>query len=186
MHRVLCLCWNPSWFLPHSCWLDAICTLLAHCYGAETLDGIFPWSRHAGFSCSSQTCPCGQISLLVSFLFCFPLSNALFFFLLFYCLFYYFSPPLPLQENQRMQQKVDNMTKEVFDLQETLLWKDKNIRVWVLSIWALVQSSLMRNRPIVFWLKVLKICSFDYFLSICVVWNTTKQKRGRNSRGKSW
>uniref|UniRef100_A0A673TB97 Leucine-rich repeat flightless-interacting protein 2 n=1 Tax=Suricata suricatta TaxID=37032 RepID=A0A673TB97_SURSU len=32
------------------------------------------------------------------------------------------------QENQRMQQKIDNMTKEVFDLQETLLWKDKNIR----------------------------------------------------------
>lgn len=37
--------------------------------------------------------------------------------------------PLPLQENQRMQQKIDTMTKEVFDLQETLLWKDKNIRV---------------------------------------------------------
>lgn len=28
-----------------------------------------------------------------------------------------------------MQQKIDTMTKEVFDLQETLLWKDKNIRV---------------------------------------------------------
>lgn len=30
-----------------------------------------------------------------------------------------------------MQQKVDTMTKEVFDLQETLLWKDKHIRVWM-------------------------------------------------------
>lgn len=28
-----------------------------------------------------------------------------------------------------MQQKIDTMTKEVFDLQETLLWKDKHIRV---------------------------------------------------------
>jgi len=27
-----------------------------------------------------------------------------------------------------MQQKIDTVTKEVFDLQETLLWKDKNIR----------------------------------------------------------
>lgn len=43
---------------------------------------------------------------------------------------YHFSSPLLLQENQRMQQKVDNMAKEVFELQETLLWKDKNIRVW--------------------------------------------------------
>ncbi|XP_031200135.1 leucine-rich repeat flightless-interacting protein 2 isoform X13 [Mastomys coucha] len=32
-----------------------------------------------------------------------------------------------LEENQRLQQKVDTMTKEVFDLQETLLWKDKTI-----------------------------------------------------------
>lgn len=30
-----------------------------------------------------------------------------------------------------MQQKVDTMTKELFELQETLLWKDKSIRVWV-------------------------------------------------------
>lgn len=61
--------------------------------------------------------------------FCFvflPKTPSLFFFLL----FYYFSSPLPLQENQRMQQQIDTMTKEVFDLQETLLWKDKNIRVW--------------------------------------------------------
>ena len=28
-----------------------------------------------------------------------------------------------------MQQKIDTMTKEVFELQETLLWKDKSIRV---------------------------------------------------------
>ncbi|XP_013369142.1 PREDICTED: leucine-rich repeat flightless-interacting protein 2 isoform X10 [Chinchilla lanigera] len=32
-----------------------------------------------------------------------------------------------IEENQRMQQKIDTMTKEVFDLQETLLWKDKKI-----------------------------------------------------------
>ncbi|XP_053456270.1 leucine-rich repeat flightless-interacting protein 2 isoform X13 [Nycticebus coucang] len=32
-----------------------------------------------------------------------------------------------IEENQRMQQKLDSMTKEVFDLQETLLWKDKKI-----------------------------------------------------------
>jgi hypothetical protein len=28
-----------------------------------------------------------------------------------------------------MQQKIDTMAKEVFDLQETLLWKDKKIGV---------------------------------------------------------
>lgn len=28
-----------------------------------------------------------------------------------------------------MQQKIDTMTKEAFDLQETLLWKDKSLRV---------------------------------------------------------
>lgn len=28
-----------------------------------------------------------------------------------------------------MQHKIDTMTKEVFDLQETLLWKDKKIGV---------------------------------------------------------
>ncbi|XP_044790273.1 leucine-rich repeat flightless-interacting protein 2 isoform X11 [Bubalus bubalis] len=33
-----------------------------------------------------------------------------------------------IEEKQRMQQKIDTMTKEVFELQETLLWKDKSIR----------------------------------------------------------
>lgn len=35
-----------------------------------------------------------------------------------------------LQENQRMQQNIDSITKEVFDLQETINWKDKKIGVW--------------------------------------------------------
>lgn len=36
-----------------------------------------------------------------------------------------------------MQQKIDTMTKEVFDLQETLLWKDKSIRVWgEIGLWS--------------------------------------------------
>lgn len=34
-----------------------------------------------------------------------------------------------LQENQRMQQNIDCITKEVFDLQETINWKDKKIGV---------------------------------------------------------
>lgn len=34
-----------------------------------------------------------------------------------------------LQENQRMQQHIDSITKEVFDLQETINWKDKKIGV---------------------------------------------------------
>lgn len=36
-----------------------------------------------------------------------------------------------------MQEKIDTVTKEVFDLQETLLWKDKNIRVCcVIGLWS--------------------------------------------------
>ncbi|EMP38176.1 Leucine-rich repeat flightless-interacting protein 2 [Chelonia mydas] len=31
------------------------------------------------------------------------------------------------KENQRMQQKIDSITREVFDLQETINWKDKKI-----------------------------------------------------------
>lgn len=33
------------------------------------------------------------------------------------------------QENQRMQENIDSITKEVFDLQETINWKDKKIGV---------------------------------------------------------
>lgn len=54
----------------------------------------------------------------------FLLLTPLLFFLSAFIIFF----PL-LQENQRLQQKVDTMTKEVFDLQETLLWKDKTIGV---------------------------------------------------------
>lgn len=35
----------------------------------------------------------------------------------------------PLQESQRMQTKLDALTREVFDLQETINWKDKKIGV---------------------------------------------------------
>lgn len=35
----------------------------------------------------------------------------------------------PLQENQRMQTKLDALTREAFDLQETINWKDKKIGV---------------------------------------------------------
>lgn len=34
-----------------------------------------------------------------------------------------------LQESQRMQTKLDALTREVFDLQETINWKDKKIGV---------------------------------------------------------
>lgn len=34
-----------------------------------------------------------------------------------------------LQENQRMKQNIDCITKEGFDLQETINWKDKKIGV---------------------------------------------------------
>lgn len=35
----------------------------------------------------------------------------------------------PLQESQKMQTKLDALTREVFDLQETINWKDKKIAV---------------------------------------------------------
>lgn len=38
-------------------------------------------------------------------------------------------PTPPLQENQRMQTKLDALTREAFDLQETINWKDKKIGV---------------------------------------------------------
>ena len=38
------------------------------------------------------------------------------------------SRPL-LQDKQQMQQKLDTLTREVFDLQETINWKDKKIGV---------------------------------------------------------
>lgn len=36
---------------------------------------------------------------------------------------------MPLQESQQMQTKLDALTREVFDLQETINWKDKKIGV---------------------------------------------------------
>lgn len=38
-------------------------------------------------------------------------------------------PSALLQENQRMQTKLDALTREAFDLQETINWKDKKIGV---------------------------------------------------------
>lgn len=36
---------------------------------------------------------------------------------------------IPLQKNQRIQTNLDTLTREVFDLQETINWKDKKIGV---------------------------------------------------------
>lgn len=96
-------------------------------YVTKTLNVIFPVSKEL-LLLLFITDFALLLSLSALFLFCFLPSKPLLFFFL---LFYYLLSPLSLQENQRMQQKVDTMTKEVFDLQETLLWKDKHIRVWM-------------------------------------------------------
>ena len=97
--------------------LGCVLSSLADC-GAQQGDS----GRHLSLLCGSETSllparshPPPSVFLLLT-----PLPFS-------FC-FYYFPLPL-LQENQRLQQKIDTMTKEVFDLQETLLWKDKTIGV---------------------------------------------------------
>lgn len=50
----------------------------------------------------------------------------------------------PLQESQRMQTKLDALTREVFDLQETINWKDKKIGVGGLKL--VLRQSVERQR----------------------------------------
>lgn len=138
--------------LPHNCGWSSFsqspCLLSQHhaseTHVAKTLDAISPCSKQLLLFLFITDIPLPFIfSISFIFVVSLPQTPSLFFFLLFYC----FSSLLPLQENQRMQQKIDTMSKEVFDLQETLLWKDTSIRVWGgIGLWSSAHS-LMKNRP---------------------------------------
>lgn len=118
----------------------------------------FPPASSSCFPCSSQTFSFCSVSLSALFLFCFPPSHRILFSFL---LFYFSSSPLPLQEKQRMQQNIDTVTKEVFELQETLLWKDKSIRVWGgTGLWPEAHRQGTGQRKCD--LEIPKILSFDY------------------------
>lgn len=122
---------NPSWLAASELCLQQLFSLpLGQASGrpvAKTLDVIFPFSEQLlPLLFITQTYFLPLLNFFISFIFYtvfLPRTPTVFSF----CSF--ILSPFPLQENQRMQQKIDTMTKEVFDLQETLLWKDKNIRV---------------------------------------------------------
>lgn len=81
-----------------------------------------------------------------------------------------------------MQQKVDTMTKEVFDLQETLLWKDKHIRVWMKLgfVPKLIDEEQTNVTELSDTSKSVLLIIFEYLSG-----NMNKQKSERNLHGKN-
>lgn len=80
-----------------------------------------------------------------------------------------------------MQQKVDTMTKEVFDLQETLLWKDKHIRVWMKLGFVLKLINEEQTNVI----ELSDASKSVFFIFEYLSRNMNKQKSERNLHGKN-
>lgn len=125
---------TPAGLLPHSCGRNSCSQPLAHCCHGQPTSFPAPrlWTSFFPFSKQLLLFLLGTyFPLLLSCCSCFifiPFFSLCFLPFLFSpfvtCL-----PPFPLQENQRKQQHIDTLTKEVFDLQETILWENKHIRV---------------------------------------------------------
>lgn len=67
--------------------------------------------------------------------------------------------PTLLQESQRMQTKLDALTREVFDLQETINWKDKKIGVGCPT--GVLRQNMKGNR----W-SMMHSLTFDQFVPV--------------------